>query len=259
MKTLKKLQKQKTKKMEPTDNNQQEQSFIEHLEALRSMLIKSIASVALLSPAGFYLAPKFINFLIKTSIPEGISKLHYFSPMEVFIIQLKAGIILAFVIAFPYIISQVKIFVFPALYEHERKFFNRTIFLATILFLSGNLFCIFLILPLIMNFSLAFATTNLEPTLGLANFINLAGAMMLAFGLMFQFPLIVLAGVKFGLIKVATLEKARPYIIVGILILAAIFTPPDVVSQLMLGVPTWLLFEAGLYCAKFLEKKSDES
>lgn len=240
-------------------NNSQEQSFIEHLEALRSMLIKSIAAVVVLSPAGFYFAPKFIDFLIKISIPEGIAKLHYFSPMEVFVIQLKAGIILAFVLAFPYIISQIKTFVFPALYQHERKFFNWTIFLASLLFLAGCLFCIYLILPLIMNFSAAFATSNLEATLGLENFINLAGGMMLAFGLMFQFPLFVLAGVKFGLVSVETLKKSRPYIIVGILILAAIFTPPDIVSQLMLGVPTWLLFEAGLFAAGIVEKSSKNS
>ena len=223
------------------------------------MLIKSIAAVVILSPAGFYFAPKFIDFLIKISIPEGIAKLHYFSPMEVFVIQLKAGIILAFVLAFPYIISQIKTFVFPALYQHERKFFNWTIFLASLLFLAGCLFCIYLILPLIMNFSAAFATSNLEATLGLENFINLAGGMMLAFGLMFQFPLFVLAGVKFGLVSVETLKKSRPYIIVGILILAAIFTPPDVVSQLMLGVPTWLLFEAGLFAAGIVEKNSKNS
>ena len=110
-----------------------------------------------------------------------------------------------------------------------------------------------------MNFSAAFATSQLEATLGLESFINLAAGMMLAFGLMFQVPLVVLIGIKFGLVSVEVLEKARPYVIVGILILAAIFTPPDVVSQLMLGVPTWLLFEAGVFAARFIEKKSDKN
>lgn len=233
-----------------------EQTFIQHLEALRSMLIHSVAAVAVLTPAGFYLAPKFIDFLIKNSLPQGIAKLHYFSPMEVFVIQLKAGLVIAFVLAFPYVVLQVRKFILPALYEHERKFLGLLVVLATGLFVFGAAFCVFVIMPLIMNFSAAFATSQLEATLGLSSFINLSAGLMLAFGLMFQIPLAVLIGIKFGLVSVDMLKKARPYIIVGILILAAIFTPPDIVSQLMLGVPTWLLFEAGVFAAGVLEKKS---
>ena len=233
-----------------------EQTFIQHLEALRSMLIHSVAAVAVLTPAGFYLAPKFIDFLIKNSLPQGIAKLHYFSPMEVFVIQLKAGLVIAFVLAFPYVVLQVRKFILPALYEHERKFLGLLVVLATGLFVFGAVFCVFVIMPLIMNFSAAFATSQLEATLGLSSFINLSAGLMLAFGLMFQIPLAVLTGIKFGLVSVDMLKNARPYIIVGILILAAIFTPPDIVSQLMLGVPTWLLFEAGVFAAGFLEKKS---
>ena len=242
-----------------SETQDEEQTFLQHLEALRSMLIRSIVSVVVLSPFGFWAAPKFIDFLIKKSLPQGIAKLHYFSPMEVFIIQLKAGLIIAFVLAFPYIVVQVRKFVLPALYEHERKFLGWLVVLATFLFVLGAAFCVFVIMPLIMNFSAAFATSQLEATLGLESFINLAAGMMLAFGLMFQVPLVVLIGIKFGLVSVEVLEKARPYVIVGILILAAIFTPPDVVSQLMLGVPTWLLFEAGVFAARFIEKKPDKN
>ena len=231
--------------------NNKDQTFIEHLEALRSMLIHSLSAVALFSIPGFYIAPRCIDFLIKHTIPESIGKLHYFSP------QLKAGVVLGFIIAFPYIVYQVRKFVLPALYENERRFLGWLISLATILFVAGSAFCIFLILPLIMNFSAAFSTAQLQPTLGLENFINLSAAMILAFGLMFQFPLGVLICVKFGLVSVSTLKNARPYIIVGILILAAIFTPPDIVSQLMLGVPTWLLFEAGLFAASIIEKSRE--
>ena len=237
--------------------NNKDQTFIEHLEALRSMLIHSLSAVALFSIPGFYLAPRCIDFLIKHTIPESIGKLHYFSPMEVFVIQLKTGLVLGFVIAFPYIVYQVRKFVLPALYDNERKFLGWLISLATILFVAGSAFCIFLILPLIMNFSAAFSTAQLQPTLGLENFINLSAAMILAFGLMFQFPLAVLICVKFGLVSVDTLKNARPYIIVIILILAAIFTPPDIVSQLMLGVPTWLLFEVGLFAAGIIEKSRE--
>ncbi len=231
------------------------QSFIYHLEALRSTLLHSVFAVLLLSPFGFYFAPKFIDWLVAVSLPDTMAKLHYFSPMEVFIIQLKAGIVLAIIFASPVIAYEVRKFILPALYENERRFLGWFMSLFVLLFISGCAFCIFLILPLVMNFSVGFMSERLEPTIGLANFVNLASGLILAFGIMFQFPLAVLAGVKFGLVSVDTLKNLRPYIIVGILVLAAIFTPPDVVSQLMLGVPTWLLFEAGLLAASFIEKK----
>lgn len=254
---LKKLPSRNRKKM--TDNKiNEEQSFIQHLEALRRMLIKSIFAVVFLSPIGFYAAPRCIDFLIKHSLPEQIGKLHYFSPMEVFIIQLKTGLIIAFILAFPFIVFQVKKFVVPALYENERKFLGCLVVLSTLLFILGSVFCIFFILPLIMNFSAGFSNSHLEATLGLGNFINLAAGLILAFGLMFQFPLLVLSGVKFGLVEVETLKNARPYIIIGILVISALLTPPDIISQIMLGVPTWLLFEAGLLAAVFLDKKSKD-
>lgn len=185
-------------------------------------------------------------------------KLHYFSPMEAFIIQLKTALVLSVIFAFPYIIYRIKKFILPALYEHERKFLFRIIFLSSSLFIIGALFCVFMILPLIMNFSAGFMTENLEATLGLNNFISLASGLILAFGAMFQFPLFVVVLVKFNIIEAKTIEHLRPYIIVFILILAAIFTPPDIVSQLMLFIPTWLLFEAGLIASKLIENKTKD-
>ena len=239
----------KHKKMNRKSNNT-DTPLIEHIEALRQMLLRSICAIALLSPAGFFLAPKFIDFLVKNSIPQNAAKLHYFSPMEVFVIQLKIGIIIAFALAFPYVVYEVRKFVLPALYENEKKFLGTFILSSTSLFLLGAASCVFAILPLIMKFSLGFANENIEATLGLNNFISLSGALLLAFGLMFQFPLIVIALVKFDVVEISTLINLRPYIIVVILILAAIFTPPDVISQIMLALPTWLLYEAGLLIAK---------
>ena len=220
--------------------NDKDEPLIHHLEALRSTLLNSLKAILLLSPFGFYFAPAFIKFIINNSMPNGMTKLHYFSPMEVFIIEIKTGIILAFVFAFPFIVNEMRKFITPALYEHEKKFVGGIIISSSLLFLAGSAVCIFMILPLIMNFSASFATSSLEATLGLENFIGLAGSLIIAFGLMFQFPLIVLMSVKMGLVSVKTLRNARPYVIVAILIFAALLTPPDIVSQLMLGIPTWL-------------------
>ena len=132
------------------------------------------------------------------------------------------------------------------------------IFFSSVLFAGGIAFCIGLILPMLMRFSGGFATPELQPVLGLANFLNLAGWLMLAFGVMFQSPIAVLLAVRFGVISAETIRRKRPYVMTGILIAAAILTPPDIVSQVMLAVPTWLLFELGLILAGKMEERQNE-
>lgn len=231
------------------------ESFITHLEALRGMLLNSITSIAILSPVGFWAAPKFIDYLIKNSLPENMPQLHYFSPMDVFLIQIKIGILLAFILAYPYIVYEVIKFVKPALYKHESTFMLSLIVSASILFILGGIFCIYTILPLIMNFSAGFSTEYIAPTIGLNQFITLALGLILAFGVMFEIPLVVILGVKFGLVEVSSLKHLRPYIIVAILIAAGVLTPPDIISQLMLAVPTYFLFEAGILFANKINKE----
>lgn len=233
----------------------QEENFIYHLEALRKMLLNSIISVAILSPAGFLIAPKFLNFLINTSMSDNITQLHYFSPMEVFVVQIKIGIFLAFLFAFPYITYEIKKFINPALYKNERKFLAGLIISSSLLFLLGGIFCIFVILPLIMNFSIGFSTSQLQPTLGLNNFISITSGLILSFGIMFQLPMAVIFGIKLNLISIDLLKNIRPYVFIGILIISAMLTPPDIISQLMLAVPTYILYEIGLFMAQRVSNK----
>lgn len=235
--------------------SENDNTLISHLEALRRTLIACVAVTALAYPVGFFVSPYVINLLVQWSFPESIGKLHYFAPMEVFWVQLKLALILALGIAYPWNAWQLWRFLLPALYKGERKALGYWVVFSTALFLGGVAFCIGVILPLLMNFSGGFATPELQPILGLANFLNLAGWLMLSFGVMFQSPIVVLLAVRFGVISTDTLAKKRPYIMTAILIVAAILTPPDVVSQVMLAVPTWLLFELGLFLAKRMEKK----
>lgn len=232
-----------------------EQNLIDHINDLRKMLIHCILAVVIVFPVGFWLAPEAINWLVAWSFPEELGTLKYFAPLEVFIIQLKLGAIIAFIIAFPYIIWRVWQFLLPALYDNEKTTLKIAVFLSSLLFLLGVVFCVSLILPMVMKFSAGFATPNLQPMLGLASFLSLCGMLIIAFGIMFEVPLVVLIAVKFGIISTTTLKDKRPYVIVIILILAAILTPPDVISQLMLGIPTYLLFEIGLFFAEHIEHK----
>lgn len=229
--------------------------LINHLEALRDTLLHCVFALVIASPIGFLSANYFINALIKWSLPNQLSKLNFFSPMEVFTVQLKIGLVISFIITFPYIIKKIWSFLLPALHKNERNFLKSVVFASSFLFILGVAFCIYFILPMIMKFSMSFATSALQPMLGLSSFINLSGGMMLAFGIMFQFPLLVLALVHFELISVESLQDKRSYVIVLILILAAIFSPPDIISQLLLGVPTYFLFEVGLFVAKRLKAK----
>lgn len=230
--------------------SEKENNLIAHLEALRRVLLRCVVAVAILYPLSFWLSPEIINLLVRWCLPENMSKLHYFAPMEVFWVQLKLALIIALIMSYPFNAVQIWKFLLPALYADERKALRWWIIFSSLLFLCGVAFCIGLILPMLMNFSGGFATPELQPLLGLANFLQLAGWLMLAFGVMFQSPIVVLLLVRFSVISLDALREKRPYIMTGILILSAILTPPDVVSQILLSVPTWILFELGLLLAK---------
>lgn len=236
--------------------NDSENTLIAHLDALRRTLIRCVAVTAILYPAGYLISPHVINLLVQWCFPESVGKLHYFAPMEVFWVQLKLALILALALAYPWNALQLWHFLLPALYDGERRALGWWIVFSSVLFFGGVAFCTGVILPMLMNFSGGFATPELQPILGLANFLNLAGWLMLAFGVMFQAPIVVLSAVRFGVISTESLKKKRPYIMTAILILAAILTPPDIVSQVMLAVPTWLLFELGLWLAGRFEVAS---
>ena len=231
-----------------------ESSLISHLEALRSMLLRMLVATVILYPVGYVICPHVIGALVHWCCPPSVGALHYFAPMEVFFVKLKLALVLALVLAYPWNIYQLWQFLLPALYEGERRALKYWLLSSSLLFALGVAFCIAFILPLLMKFSAGFATVEVQPILGLSGFISLSGWLMLAFGLMFQVPILVLVAVRFGLVSYESLRNKRPYVIVLILVLAAILTPPDVVSQLMLAIPTWLLFEIGLLVSKRVER-----
>jgi len=223
-----------------------ENTFIEHLEALRWCLIRCLIGYAVAFLPGYLLAPRALSLLLGLCLQPELLPLSYFSPLEVFIAYLKLGGILAFFLSYPWLAWQVWSFLLPALYPSERRNLKLWLGLATLLFLAGAVFCLVTVLPLLLKFSAGFAGQDLRPVLGLANVLNMAIILLFGFGMMFQVPLAVLLAIRFRLISSETLRRSRPYVIIGILILAAILTPPDVISQLMLALPTWLLFEIAL-------------
>lgn len=223
-----------------------DQSLISHLEELRNTAIRCLVSVAVVLPFGFYIAPKILDRFIKIILSKNNLTLNYFSPMEVFLIQLKFALLISFIIAFPYIIKNIWGFVVPALYEKERTFVKKIVFVSTFLFILGGAFCLCVILPLIINFGLSFSSENVNAMFGISNIINLSLGMVMVFGLMFQIPLIVNFLIKYDVVSYNSICSLRPYIVVVLLIICAILTPPDIISQILLFIPTYLLFETGL-------------
>lgn len=224
--------------------------LVSHLEALRGALLRSLAGVALLVPAGCAVAPHAIRGLARLCLPPEAGPLHYFGPMEAFWTQLRLGVALAFAFSFPWCAWQLWRFLLPALRPGERAAVRRAAAFSTLLFALGAAFCLFAILPLVMRFGAGFASAELRPVIGLGAFAGLCGWLLVAFGVMFQAPVAAFFLVRFGVVSAAALVRARPYAVVAILAAAALLTPPDVVSQVLLALPTWLLFETGILFAR---------
>lgn len=235
-------------------SDNKEQNLIQHLQDLRQVLIKSLSALALGLIPMFLATPYITNWLIDSMIKDHNISLNYFSPMEVFLLQIKMAVVLDLVLCFPYIAKQIWNFVLPALYEKEQKFIKSIVLTSSALFCTGVVFSIYLILPLIINFGLSFSQENITPVLGISNVITLALRLSVVFGIMFQFPLITYSIIKADIISYDEVKDKRPYVFVTILIVAALLTPPDIVSQLMLAIPTYLLFEAGLYFSRTKHK-----
>lgn len=233
------------------------ENFVSHLEALRGALLRCVIVTAALLPPGYVLAPCAISALTAWCFPEGAS-LHYFAPMEVFFVQLRLALVIALVLAYPWNAAQIWRFVLPALYKHEHRALSRAVLVSTLLFACGAAFCAGLVLPAAMKFSSSFATGSIEASIGLANFVSLAGWLTLAFGLMFQTPVIALSAVRLGIVSADGLARKRPYVTTLILVAAGILTPTNVISQLIMAVPAWLLFELWLLAARRLERRNAE-
>lgn len=235
-------------------DTQDQEKLVYHLSELRKTFLKIIVCLIILFPLGYFSAPYVIDFITKWSFSYQNTQLSYFSPMEVFLVDLKVGFVLAFTIGFPYIVYQIWKFILPALYDKEKKFLKTAVYSSSFLFMLGVVMCVAFVLPLIIKFSMSFATEQIKPVLGISNFLGLSGWLMLAFGLMFQFPIAIYFLVRFDILSLESLKNKRPYVIVILLFVAAILTPPDIISQLLLFIPTYLLFELGIVFARLTKK-----
>lgn len=244
--------------------------LLDHLIELRSRLIKMLLVLALATIGAFFFADQIYNLLVApfATVAEDIrgSKLEFIftAPMEFFFAKLKLALFAGVFLAFPVMAWQVYAFVAPGLYKSERGAFWPYLVFAPILFSLGAAFVYFIMLPMLARFTVSMeqvdaaqTTIRMMPRVG--DYLSLVMALMLAFGISFQLPVILTLLGKIGLVSSEGLGKGRKYAIVGILAFAAVFTPPDAISQLLLAVPVYLLYEISIFCVRMIERKAEKA
>ena len=233
-----------------------QESFISHLIELRNRLLRAILSVVIVFLGLFHWANQLYSLLARPllrALPKG-GQLIATEVTAPFFVPLKVTMMAAFLIALPYILYQIWAFIAPGLYSHEKRLGVPLIIASVILFFCGMSFAYFLVFPIVFGFITGVAPVGVAVMTDISKYLDFVMTMFLAFGITFEVPVVVVLLVKAGLVSVAKLREVRPYVIVGAFIVGAIFTPPDVVSQTMLALPLWLLYEAGIIVASLVSR-----
>jgi len=171
---------------------------------------------------------------------------------------MKVTAMAAFLVALPYILYQIWAFVAPGLYAHEKRFALPLLVTSTLLFFVGMAFAYFLVFPVVFGFITKVAPEGVAVMTDIGKYLDFVITLFIAFGITFEVPVAVVLLAKIGLVSVEKLREARPYVVVGAFVVGAIFTPPDVISQFMLAVPLWLLYELGILVARLLARTAPE-
>ncbi|MFZ5524635.1 MAG: twin-arginine translocase subunit TatC [Pseudomonadota bacterium] len=231
-------------------------SFIAHLIELRTRLLHSAIALLLVFVCLFPWASDLYALLAQpmlAKLPKG-GQMIATDVTTPFFVPLKVAMMAAFLIALPYILYQIWRFVAPGLYAHEKRLVVPLIVASTMLFFCGMAFAYFVVFPVVFGFITASAPQGVAVMTDIDKYLSFVLAMFMAFGVTFQVPVAVVLLVRMGFVTVAKLREIRPYVVVGAFVAGAIFTPPDVVSQFMLAVPLWLLYEAGIVVASWVGK-----
>ncbi len=239
---------------------EKEQSFISHLLELRTRLMRAVIAVLVVFAAAFPFANKLYALLAKpliASMPEGTTMIatEVASP---FLTPLKVTFFFAFVVAIPVVLYQLWAFVAPGLYRNEKRLVLPVVTASVILFFLGGLFAYFVVFPMIFSFFQATAPDGVAVMTDIQAYLNFVIKLFLAFGFAFEVPIFTMLVIKMGFATRESLSRKRPYIFVGAFVVGMLLTPPDIISQAMLAIPIWLLFELGLLLSSFVGSTTDE-
>jgi sec-independent protein translocase protein TatC len=245
--------------MTASTENPAEESFISHLVELRDRLLRSLIAVGVVlgilcvwpGPGAIY---DILAAPLTAALPEG-TRMVAIGVITPFMVPLKVTAMAAFVIALPYVLFQAWAFIAPGLYAHEKRLGVPLIVSSTLLFMLGMAFCYFFVFGQVFSFINSFAPKSITPAPDIEAYLSFVMTMFLAFGISFQVPVALVILVKLGMVSVDKLKEWRSYFIVGAFVVAAVVTPPDVVSQLALAIPMCLLYELGIFAARFVSRR----
>lgn len=238
-----------------------EMTFVQHLVELRNILLHSVIAILVIfigifpfanEVYGFIAAP-IINVLPKDT---NIIAIGVISP---FLTPLKMALIIAVYVAMPYLLYQIWSFVAPALYKHEKQMILPLVVSSTILFYTGLLFSFYVVFPIIFGFLSSVGPNIVDFTPDIQHYLDFVLKVSFAFGVAFEVPIATILLIMFGITTVEKLKSNRPYVIIGAFILGMLLTPPDIISQTLIAIPMWLLFEAGLIFAPLFKQNKQEA
>jgi sec-independent protein translocase protein TatC len=232
----------------------------EHLEELRWRLVKCVVAIAVGFVGTYAFSDKIFNFLVSplVKVMPKESQLIYTSLPEAFLTYLKVSFFSGLILATPVILYQIWKFVMPGLYEREKKYVLPFVLIATAFFFIGSSFAFYVVFPLGFKFFLGFTTDTISALPSMKEYLGLSMRLLFAFGITFELPVIMFFLAKMGLVKHTTLRRQRKYAILIVTVLAAVLTPPDVISQILLAIPLIGLYEISIWVTYLVRKKKDE-
>ena len=238
-------------------DTEQGQPLVEHLIELRSRILRSLGAVVLIFLPLFFFANEFYVLLsepLRVYLPEGATMIatEVASP---FLTPFKLTLVLAIFIAIPYILHQIWAFIAPGLYANEKRMAIPLLVTSVLLFYLGVLFAFFVVFPLVFSFFTSVAPEGVTVMTDINRYLDFVLKLFFAFGIAFEIPIAAMLMIRSGVTTVDNLRRKRPYVIVGCFVVGMLLTPPDIISQLLLAFPMWVLFEAGILFSTLIKQQ----
>ncbi len=235
-------------------------SFISHLIELRSRILKALLSVLVVFVPLAFFAQDLYHLLatpLLNAMPDN-SQMIATDVAAPFFAPFKLTLVLAFFLAIPFVLYQIWGFIAPGLYRNEKKLIAPLLLSSTLLFYAGIAFAYFVVFPVIFAFFAGIEITGVAFTTDISSYLNFVLKLFFAFGLAFEIPVAIILMCWAGITDAATLRAKRPFVIVGVFVVGMLLTPPDVISQSLLAIPMWFLFEVGVIIGSLYSRKTEE-
>ena len=242
----------------PQQSQDQSLPLVAHLTELRDRLLRSVLAILIVFLGLFYFANDiyfFVSEPLRRFLPEGTSMIatEVASP---FLAPFKLTLVTAIVVAMPYILYQLWSFIAPGMYQNEKRIAIPLLASSIILFYLGLAFAYYVVFPLVFGFFSGIGPEGVSYTPDIARFLDIALKLFFAFGIAFEIPIATVILIWAGIVDAQSLAEKRPYVVVGCFVFGMLLTPPDVISQSLLAIPMWLLFEVGIIFGRLIEKRS---